>query len=367
MIFRNAITLLLAVIVFAMASTPSATFADDCVKIETTPQFSTLSLFGDLVSSTEAPGLYCTLEPGRTYRMTVSYPNHERRSLKLRFNGLGESPTLSGMRLSHLARSMILPGWGQDDMGYRPRAVMAFTSVATGALKASQAYGHYKNEQDLHNFYLTVLAEDNTDTETAARAEHSRRNVEAHEEHLMFTAGVGGYLYFWNLVEAVLLSTPPGKKTTDSGAIILEIPGRSKARAAIRSFFFPGLGQKYYGGDSRGVLYQVLFVTGVYGTLDAKMRYDLREIAYDLDKSAAAKDPSNTELQLAAEISRESRDDTRKQLEIWGVTTAGIWAISLIDAIVRGDSGGSAVKPGRLQMTSDYRGGVMRAGLGFHF
>lgn len=346
---------------------PLSARADECVRIDTTPKFSTLSLRGDNISTTEAPGLYCTLEPDRTYRLSVSYPNHETRYLKLGFKRLGEPPRLSGVRLSHLARSVILPGWGQADLGYKPRAVMAFSSVAFAAVKFSQSYRHYKNERDLHDYYLTLIDGGNTDAETARRADQSAENLDAQEEHMIATAAAGGYLYLWNLVESVLLATPPGKRTTGEGAVVLEIPQRSKARAAIRSMFFPGLGQKYYGSESRGVLYQILFMTGVYGTLDAKVRYDLRDITYRSDLDYAEANPGDVDAQELAKISRESLDDARQRLKIWGAATAGMWALAVIDAIARGDSGGSRVKPGRLEMTSGYQGGVMRTGLSVRF
>ena len=57
---------------FAVAVVATAAAAQDCVRVDTDPPQSTLTLKLSSFESKAAPVTYCSLQPGVTYRLTIS-------------------------------------------------------------------------------------------------------------------------------------------------------------------------------------------------------------------------------------------------------------------------------------------------------
>jgi len=316
--------------------------AQDCLRVESDPPLSTITVGAATLTSTIAPGTYCTLQRGLTYTLTTSSPNHETRTIKFSLSESDGTPSFSGNWLQYMSSSAVLPGWGQASMGHPGRSGEAFFSVFIGGLKTWQSWGWYDRAKRDYEFYQLALDQATTVPEQEQfrdQAEIARAGAEAHQEHLWYTLGFTAYWYLGNLWETLLLSAPAKTTKLDNGAVLIKIPRRSKKRAALQSLFYPGMGQKYNGDNGKGFLYQTsFFICGFY-VLDRRLQYQLRDAEYQLsyqkfqDADTASE---KADLRVQTAVLWDSREEKRKSMYKFAIVGSAVWLISLIDATVFG-------------------------------
>ena len=181
---------------------------------------------------------------------------------------------------------------------------------------------------------------------------------------------MAGWIYAGNLFETVLLSSPPKAITTEGSTFRVEIPKRSRPRAALRSIFFPGLGQKYYGNHAKGLFFQTTFIVLSYYTLDAKMRYDLATVEYNLAYDLYDQNKQSGSVaqiaasQIDAKNKFEIKDDKKRDMYVFAFSAGAIWLLNVLDAIVFGDLG---EQPERLEFDTSYQSATIRTGLRVNF
>jgi len=352
----------IAACMVAVVAGPSA--AQDCVRLDTDPPRATLTLKLTSFESKVAPATYCSLQPGVTYRLTISNKNYETRTLKLVVLADG-SARYKGVRTSHLLRSLILPGWGQASMGQVGRTIMTVTNLLATGVSTWRRYEDWNNEEtnrDLYVHLLDIAQSPSVQQTLEERAELAARNADAYEEAFLVSAAWTGWWYLANLFDTGYLASPPKVMKGDDGVTTLRTPHRSKSRAVMQSVLWPGMGQLYKGKVTRGVLFQWGTIISGLIAIDKKLLYDLREIDYEMTLAAAdtASDATEEALLLTlAEIKKSDVDKLENQFYIWAGTTVGLWLINIIDAAL----GGNAPDyPGRFETDLSWRSGTLYTG-----
>lgn len=337
--------------------------------MDTVPPRATVTLDRGLLASAIAPGIYCGLEPGSTYRVSAWMPNYEGRSFKVTIRPNGERTGISGMRSAYLSRALV-PGWGLGALGYKGSAAYAVGSVAISGLSALQRYKHWSAEKDARDVYVELLDFADTQEQVAElqkRIDLHQRNVDVHEENMIYAAAFAGWWYLGSIVETGYLASPPRAKALDAENVEVRLIRRSGWRAGILSFFFPGTGQRYNGNYGRALLLQGGFlVTGLFA-LDRKLLYDLRKVDYDLayqDFLDAPTEDDRLRAQLIARLKWEGMEKRRKEMVGWAIASGAVWLINVVDAAV---SGGKEAWPNRFDMETSYRAGTVRTGFRVRF
>lgn len=366
---RSWVRLLYAVIAASLLG-PAAVPAQDCVRVEATPEKSTLTVRHSVAVSSTAPAEFCELEPGLDYLLSVSRPNCEKRWLKFSFANYGESADFGGIRLSRVGRSLVFPGWGQYNLGYSERAVSAFMFLGLSAFKVTQAYRDHGEAEERYDFFRNLARESSEQAvieRADALASKAAKDANQLREHAWLTAALSGWLYAGNLFETFLLSSPPKASRIEGTDFSVEIPRRSRARAAFRSMLFPGLGQKYNGSFGKGLLFQTSFIFLAYFTLDAKMHYDLATVDYQLafDRyQAAVSAPEIEAARAEAKKKFEAKDAREEEMYAFAISAGTIWFLNVLDAIV---FGGTAEEQERFEFDTSYESATVRTGLRFNF
>lgn len=345
--------------------------AQQCMRIESVPERSSLTVRGQIGVSGVAPATFCQLEPGRKYLLTASRLNFERRSLRFSFAEFGATPSFGGVRAGTVARSVVLPGWGQYTMGQGGRAAQTFTFLAAAGFKVWQAYSDYSDAKDKHEYYANLAEESSQQAvveKNGAIAVKAAKDANELRIHTLMTAGLAGWIYAGNLLESFLLASPPKAVSTDGTyGFTVEIPRRSRARAGFRSFFVPGLGQQYNGSPEKGFLYQSTFLVLAFYALDAKMRYDLARVDYQLAYSRYESAESVAEMEAARVEAREkflAKDSRRETMYALAASAGAVWLINVVDAVA---SGSAEKSSDRFELGTSYESETLRTGLRVSF
>lgn len=339
--------------------------AQDCVRIDTNPPKSSLTLKTSSYQSKVAPVTYCSLQPGITYRLTITAKHHETRSLKLSLDSKGE-PRFKGMRTSRLLRSMVLPGWGQASMGEGGRTSTTVVNLLATGLSTYQRYKQWDTAQsnrDVLESLLDVPASPSQKQQVYERYELSSRNTDAYEEAFLISAAWTGWWYLENLVQTWYIASPPKSRRGDDGVTTLSTPRVSKGRAFLQSFFWPGDGQLYRGNQTRGVLFQWGTITCGLFAIDRWLLYQLRQVDYETTVAMADTTSNPTQagvLNTLAQVKKDDADQRQQEALIWAGAAAGVWLINLIDVIL---SDGAPDYPGRFETDVSWRSGTFYTGL----
>lgn len=361
MLTRWTAAILLVGVVFAVCPGPAR--AQDCLRVDTNPPASTLTLERGTYLSASAPTAYCSLEPGLSYRLRVSRANHESRAVKLKVHADGRT-SFSGDRLSYFIRSLV-PGWGQAALGYRGRAFMAVSNATVAGLVSYQAWRDWDDTKRERDVYAELSAAATTQEQSelyAARSQHLDRNADAHREAFIARGALGGWWYLGNLFETVYLAAPPSRRSGEDGVVVLGIPKRSGTRAFFQSFLWPGMGQFYKRNYGRAFFFQAGVMASALFTVDRKLLYDLRDIDYKLSVRALENAQTESErdrLRALAASNWEAREDRRRQFYGWAGVTGGIWLLNVLDVIFSGTKGEF---PGRFKLEATYRSGTAYTG-----
>ncbi|MGD8413374.1 MAG: hypothetical protein PVF33_04040, partial [Candidatus Latescibacterota bacterium] len=292
--------------------------AQRCLKIESDPSPATVTVKKDFVMSQTSPGNYCGLQPGVTYRLSVLRRGYETRYLNFSFPDYGQPADFSRVWPGMVGRSVVLPGWGQKAMGQGSRSLETWIFLIADGFKTWQVYDDYRAANRNYKNMLALTEASETQQQAEDRAMLTNKLAEdnnAYRESLILTGALGGWTYLHNVFETYLISASPGTERTEATDFKVSTPRRSGARAALRSFFFPGLGQRYAGHGGRGFLFRTgVFVLALF-TIDAKLRYDLAvsDQNYTLTQFNAAESVEEREAMLpglySGQVSVEDRKD----------------------------------------------------------
>ncbi len=361
--------LLLTAIILSVMSVPA--FAQEqCLVFETNPAPATVSLRYSIGMSAPSPATFCTLVPGQQYFLIVSRRGFEARGIKMKLDAIGEEPKFKGFRLRMVGRSMILPGWGQGTMRVKHRIMENVVFLSIAGLRTYQAYLDYREVTDQYEFY-EALAKGTQDQEKiqqfAQPMQKAAMDSNALRENTWLTAATAAWLYTENLVESFLLAQPPKITQTSDFGYTVKIPRQSRTRAALRSMFFPGLGQKYRGKTGKGVVFKTAFYTLVWFTLDRKRMYDQARINYELSVDRlydATSVQERNRILVESAVLYDGMETKEDMMYLWALGTGAVWFVNVLDAIV---SGGSSESESRVQFSSAFAKTHSRIGLSVSF
>ena len=156
-----------------LAVSPVIVFAQSCATVEASPQGSSIILRGARQYATAAPGTFCALRPGERFRLTIASPGYETRNLRLTIDDNGELDT-SGLWAGPTTRSLLVPGWGQMEMGNKTRGTWAFAYGGASAAYLLYAYIEYAEAKDQYETTLAQGAAAVTESEIRAFEELPR-------------------------------------------------------------------------------------------------------------------------------------------------------------------------------------------------
>jgi hypothetical protein len=368
---NNKVLFIITAIVVTAVGTVAPAGAQRCVKIDSDPPQSTITMKnGSLVSQT-TPANYCDLQPGYDYKLTVFRQGFEKRFLKFSFSDYGEAPDLSSLWPGMVGRSAILPGWGQQAMGELPRTLETWALLIPEGFKLWQAYDDYTNSKSWYDNIKVLVAVSETQQELEERTMQAYKlaqDTNAYRDNLIFTAGLGGWIYLHNVVESYLLSASAGVERLDSPDFKVRTPRKSAARAVLRSLFFPGLGQRYAGHGGRGFVFRAgVYVLALF-TLDAKLRYDLAVVDRDVATmryNEAGSVPEREALLPEVLRQQESVEKRKDSLTAFVVATGCLWLANVFEAW--GSGGGGPRHSDRFEMSTTYRNSTLYQEIRFSF
>jgi hypothetical protein len=359
-----------AVLLLLFCASAAPAEEQQCILIETEPAPATVLLRHSIGISAASPATFCTLEPGIQYFLIISRPGYETRGVKMKLREDGKSPKFKGFRTRMVGRSMILPGWGQRTLQVNGRIFESVAFLTVAGLRTYQAYKDYSDIKEKYDFYEALMDVSTEQGQKEAIAEPMQKaamDSNTMREYTWLTAGTTAWLYTENLVESFLLAQPPGiEQTTDFG-YKARIPRRSRTRAALRSMFFPGLGQKYYGKTWKGLLFKTGFYTLVWFTLDRWRKYEMARNNYQLSvqrfESADTKEERQRIL-LESLILYDGMKNWEDSMYYWAIGTGAVWLLNVFDAAV---FGGTTEADSRVQFSSAFSPTQSRIGLSVRF
>ena len=163
------------------------------------------------------------------------------------------------------------------------------------------------------------------------------------------------------------MAQPPKITQTSDFGYTVKIPLQSRTRAALRSMFFPGLGQKYYGKTGKGVLFKSGFYILVWFTLDRKRMYDQAKINYELSVDRlydATSVEERNRILVESAVLYDGMKTKEEMMYYWALGTGAVWLVNVLDAIILG---GSSESESRVQFNSAFAKSQSRIGLSVSF
>lgn len=149
----------------------------------------------------------------------------------------------------------------------------------------------------------------------------------------------------------------PSKQFT----IDVTLSPKTRVKAAARSIFFPGWGQRYSDQKTRGFMYTLLAAgsVGAFFIIDKRFDDDFAEFdsrrsayehAYDNGSDFGTLQTLHAEMAAAQRIAYDSENDRRVALGV----VAGVWALNVLDALIffPTDRGSYSFRPIGLESTT---------------
>jgi len=317
--------------------------------------------------SSSTPATFCSLEPDRPYLLTMKKSGYETRTTRFIWTSDRQLKFMS-RRPRHLLYSLLMPGWGQAAEGEHIRSLETFAGFGTAAVLWHRAYRDYEDEKDSYNYLGRMVENSITESRRNKYADLQRlsaRLVNAQRKFSLEVAVLGGWLYLGNLAETMGLSAPPKVVSVRGTDVGLEVPARSRTRAVFRSFFFPGLGQKYLGKSFKGFVYYSSFIAGAYLTLNARRDYEIAAVGYETAVTRLSEARTLSDVRRARseiDLTYENLRDTEKTRNAFYVVLGSLWALNILDAAVSADA---SVPDNRVGFETSYHGSEFRMGLRF--
>ena len=325
---------------FGLVLVPTHAVSQSCVTFEADHSSASFMLLSSPLLKGLSPASFCELVPGQRYSLRVQSRGYETRSLnfKLREDG---SVDVSGNRLAHVSRSLIIPGWGQWKLGEYERGGWA-VGLGVGSLTylGFVAYD-YKQVSDEYDDLEALLkdADNQDDIERLAELTLAKsKEANTQRQYLIEVGAFAGYVHLTQLVESWLLSTSPST-SIDGRTVMVTTPRKSNTRAVIRSMFFPGLGQEYVGSHFKGYLYQSAFLITGIGVIES--RKDTRQAGdeYDLARWDVENANGVDEIQSAQNRSQAAWNELQEKEDrrnAWYIAAGSVWLLNVIDAAFSG-------------------------------
>ena len=312
--------------------------AQECVRIASIPEHITITLKGPATLSAGSPGVFCSLEPGQEYLLSIGKTGYETRVLGATLNLDNQRIEFSSKRMGKLCRSLVLPGWGQYAGGEKLRAAETFLGSAGLGWFWYYTYRKYIDERDHYYSFAGLAADVEFESQKIKYTELAgitSRLTNANRSYMVEATALCGWMYAGNLVETFFLSAPPKVKAHDGFSATLETPRISKTRAVMKSIFFPGMGQKYLGKPFKGFFLQAVFTTAAVLTIKARREYNIANIHYEL----AAEAVEQAETQHRADRARrdlsialDDRRDEEKKRNAYYIILGSLWTLNVLDA-----------------------------------
>jgi len=308
------------------------------VVFEAKPASAGLTVHGSAIWSSASPMLYCNVLPGEKYFLDVSLAGYEDRRMKFSLGSDGKSLSLKGNRTPFVTRSIVVPGSGLYATGRHTRGLWTFTLNILALANVIDTYVEYDDARDLSTRLKrsALLAPTIPEQEQLlADAAVASARASALDNHFTRTLIFSGWLYASNIVETFLVVSPPTIRSVEESTVVIETPKKSNKRAALRSAFYPGMGQFYMGSDLKGTFFEAGFIAAGLVALDGWKEYDLatnaRELA--LAELEAAQSPSEIAEALDnVALASDKRQDEETRRNVWLAITGSIWLLNIIDA-----------------------------------
>jgi hypothetical protein len=254
-----------------------------------------------------------------------------------------------GIRLGAFLRNGILPGWGSV---YAERKAVGLTDgLMLGAslyalYTADQDYRHLRNRFDTLSDLLAgagTLDEIRRIQEAAYEASRDVNTQNAHRTRLVY---LSAFLYGHQVLEPFLAGNPPRMESKAEGNVVEVASGAStRFKAFVYSMLRPGRGQFYQGKTTRGVLFSTMSTVAAFLALDFHNRYDEGVVDYELAVArydAAATVGEKVRWSEAAATAWDDIETEKHRRDAAYITLAGLWGLSLADALIPGGGGTGA-------------------------
>jgi len=161
------------------------------------------------------------------------------------------------------------------------------------------------------------------------------------------------------------LSAPPKLEYVQGTNVGLDLPSRTRAKAIFRSFFFPGLGQKYLGKSFKGFVYYGSFIAGSYLTLRARRNYEIANIGYEMAVIKLNEAQTLTDIRKARQeidLTYENLRDKEKTRNAFYIALGTLWALNILDTATSSEA---SAADDRVSFDTSYHGSEIRMGLRF--
>ncbi len=340
-----------------------------CLTVVSSPNNAGISVKGSFCLVGRTPATFCNLFAGRSYDIKIEKKGYEsRRGIITLIPGSGGAK-ISSNRLNVIAKSLVVPGWGQYEYSRKSSGVQALLSSAASAAGVVLAYADYADRRDDYRLYFNKYGDAVTiDEKKIAQnimLEHAALSNEA-REHLFISAGIAGWLFASNLLETVLLSAPPGGvKTEEKGTLTITTPRKSLRRALARSAVSPGLGQKYLDHPIRGFLFQAAFLGAAFFAAESWEEYGMAGARYESAVRALKEASSAAEKTSArgrvADLWSIKRD--KERVRNAAILMAGsVWILNMLDIIT-----GTEMRGGKMKVNTSIKGKTVNSGIVYSF
>ncbi|MGB5107951.1 MAG: PEGA domain-containing protein [Candidatus Zixiibacteriota bacterium] len=149
----------------------------------------------------------------------------------------------------------------------------------------------------------------------------------------------------------------------DATTIDFKLKPKTRIKAAVRSLFIPGWGQRYYGAKTKGSLMFIgVIVSGTAAGI-MHLRFDnKRDDYYDFQKLYDAERSVPIKEAMLPELYARQKDayDAEQDRKIAGAIVAGVWAYSVLDALLFFPDFGIEVSGANLSVAPEYDGNAVK-------
>jgi len=282
------------------------------------------------------------------YHVRVDLRGHETAfgamTLRARGDVLRLDDETHDFRGERVFSSLILPGLGQIREARVTEGVLWSTLSLGSTVSVLFFQQHYQEAHDDFEAKQALLGQTRESGDAYLGLLHETFRAETlargrlRERNAAFIA-VGGY-WLVNLIDAAFFHSGFHAREASDGVLQIDLVRKNRARRAIRSALYPGLGQSYRGQRLRGVLYAAAATAAGAATLDAHLGYrrELDRIdALGRERDALAGGGA-AEADLSAIVTAEqqaavARSEDLKDRRNYAAMLAGaIYIGSLVDA-----------------------------------
>jgi hypothetical protein len=358
--------------------------AEPSLTLWTHPLGARFVLAGPTTIRGESPLPLGSEHPG-DYRVRVSLAGHESShgKLSLRFqDGSLRLGKAGDFRRERVLSSLALPGLGQVREGRVIEGVF-WGGAGLGAGIASLVLeAHYAEAHDAYAARETALAAAASALQAGSlsaaayrTAVHETFRAEALASRRLrernYALGALAVVWGLNLADASWFHSSFDVKEGSGGVLQVALAEKTRGRAVLRSIVYPGFGQYYEGRRLRGAVYTAGATAAAVAALVAHLEYKGHVDQVDaLDREMAALTPggpAEAESSRVAAAERETAlrrsEDNRDRRDLAVITTAAVYAASILDAALSGPASRPAGKAPKLGIAAPVSDGLFGIGV----